>query len=79
AGIRSEHIHLPESVSSDELFKRLEMLNSDSQTDGILVQLPLPDHLDSQKILESIEVEKDVDGFHPMNVGRLSQGRECLA
>lgn len=78
-GIRSQHIHLPQTVSADELFKRLASLNEDLYTDGILVQLPLPPHLDVQAITEFIEVDKDVDGFHPTNVGRLSQGRECLA
>jgi len=77
-GIRSQHIHLPETITEDELINGLMSLNEDPKIDGILVQLPLPAHLDVQAITESICVKKDVDGFHPTNVGRLSQGRECL-
>lgn len=71
SGIDGRLIELPESVSKDELRKQIDQLNEASDVDGILVQLPLPAHLDSSEILEAIDPEKDVDGFHPVNVGRL--------
>ncbi|MDF1958424.1 tetrahydrofolate dehydrogenase/cyclohydrolase catalytic domain-containing protein, partial [Klebsiella pneumoniae] len=63
---------LPESTSQEELLALVDRLNADSEVDGILVQLPLPKHLDSQAVLERISPDKDVDGFHPYNVGRLA-------
>ena len=67
-------ITLPQSTSEQELLDILEGLNRDDSVDGILVQLPLPKHIDSQKVLECIEPSKDVDGFHPINVGQLHSG-----
>ncbi len=63
---------LDESVSQDELLALIEDLNNDSRVDGILVQLPLPMHIDTETVIESIRPDKDVDGFHPYNVGRLA-------
>lgn len=77
-GMHSEHIHLSAETSHDELLAIVKGLNCRDEIDGILVQLPLPGHIDDREILEAIDPAKDVDGFHPMNVGRLSQGREAL-
>ncbi len=73
-GIKSIFHHLPENVSEDELLDLICELNSDEDVDGILVQLPLPKHIDTNKVLVSILPEKDVDGFHPLNVGKLTTG-----
>ncbi|MDO4430679.1 MAG: bifunctional methylenetetrahydrofolate dehydrogenase/methenyltetrahydrofolate cyclohydrolase FolD [Lonepinella koalarum] len=72
-GIQSESYDLPESTSEEDLLKLIDQLNNDNRIDGILVQLPLPKHIDSTKIIEKIAPHKDVDGFHPYNVGRLCQ------
>jgi methylenetetrahydrofolate dehydrogenase (NADP+)/methenyltetrahydrofolate cyclohydrolase len=77
-GIISEHKHLSAEISQDELLKIVRDLNDREDVDGILVQLPLPKHIDDKVILETIDPEKDVDGFHPVNVGRLSQGQDAL-
>lgn len=74
AGIFSETIRLPASVSQNDLQKLIDKLNHDDRFNGILVQLPLPKHIDEKTILESVEVQKDVDCFHPENVGRLVSG-----
>lgn len=71
-GIKSLSYELPESTLQEELLALVDRLNADSEVDGILVQLPLPKHLDSQAVLERISPDKDVDGFHPYNVGRLA-------
>ncbi|WP_069470508.1 bifunctional methylenetetrahydrofolate dehydrogenase/methenyltetrahydrofolate cyclohydrolase FolD [Candidatus Marithrix sp. Canyon 246] len=71
-GINSQAFELPANTSEDELLVLLEKLNNDNEIDGILVQLPLPDHIDSDLVLERILPKKDVDGFHPYNVGRLA-------
>jgi 5,10-methylene-tetrahydrofolate dehydrogenase/methenyl tetrahydrofolate cyclohydrolase len=71
-GIDTDTTHLPDTVSARELKQTIETFNADSSIDGILVQLPLPSHLSSHDVIESIDYRKDVDGFHPMNVGRLS-------
>jgi methylenetetrahydrofolate dehydrogenase (NADP+)/methenyltetrahydrofolate cyclohydrolase len=77
AGLDGELIELPVTTSSQELLGRIEALNADPQTHGILVQLPLPEQIDADLVLHAIRPEKDVDGFHPLNVGRLfSAGRE---
>ena len=77
ASIADELIELPADSTTDELLSRVEALNRDPRTHGILVQLPLPEQMDAQVVLEAIAPEKDVDGFHPVNVGRLSSaGRE---
>jgi methylenetetrahydrofolate dehydrogenase (NADP+)/methenyltetrahydrofolate cyclohydrolase len=73
-GIRSEHLALPESTSQSELLDLLASLNSRSDIDGILVQLPLPSHIDESAIIEAVDPRKDVDGFHPINVGKLALG-----
>ncbi|MBE6429777.1 MULTISPECIES: bifunctional methylenetetrahydrofolate dehydrogenase/methenyltetrahydrofolate cyclohydrolase FolD [Campylobacter] len=65
---------LPESTTQGELLALIELLNADDSIDGILVQLPLPKHIDSNKILEAIDPSKDVDGFHAINVGKLNSG-----
>ena len=77
-GMHSEHIHLPAETSGDEILAIVNELNSRDDIDGILVQLPLPGHINEREILEAIDPVKDVDGFHPMNVGRLSQGQDAL-
>lgn len=77
-GIISEHKHLAADVSQEELLRTVEELNERGDVDGILVQLPLPKGLDEKEILEKINPEKDVDGFHPVNVGKLSQGQKSL-
>ena len=71
SGIESRSYELPSETTQDDLLKLVEELNGDPAVDGILVQLPLPAHIDSQAVLERIEPHKDVDGFHPYNVGRL--------
>ena len=78
-GIESYGYVLPKTATQAEVEGLVKELNADPKINGILVQLPLPDHLDDEKILNSISVEKDVDGFHPINIGRLAQkGREPL-
>ncbi|PRY70919.1 bifunctional methylenetetrahydrofolate dehydrogenase/methenyltetrahydrofolate cyclohydrolase FolD [Halomonas ventosae] len=73
AGIRSFKYQLPADTSQEELEALVDQLNADPRIDGILVQLPLPEHLDARPILERILPHKDVDGFHPYNLGRLAQ------
>ena len=70
-GIRSLSYELPASTSQEDLLKLIDELNGNAEVDGILVQLPLPAHIDSQAVLENIVPHKDVDGFHPYNIGRL--------
>lgn len=72
-GIRSVPLELPAETSAEELIARIEALNHDETIDGILVQLPLPAQIDSTRIIETIRPDKDVDGFHPYNIGRLAQ------
>ena len=74
AGILSRQISLPAEVEEDELLGVVAGLNADPEVHGILVQLPLPDQVDESKVLLAIDPEKDVDGFHPINVGRLATG-----
>lgn len=74
-GIRSEHQALPGETSTSELLDLIESLNRRADVDGILVQLPLPKQIDESQIIEAIDPEKDVDGFHPMTVGRLAMGK----
>lgn len=78
AGITSFSHKLPAETTEAELLSLIEQLNADPLVDGILVQLPLPKHLDSDKLLERIDPAKDVDGFHPFNFGRLAQRRPLL-
>lgn len=75
AGIRSTVLRLPETCTAEELEERIQALNADPGVHGILVQLPLPGHLDSDRILEKIAPEKDVDGFHRVNMGSLVLNR----
>ena len=72
-GIASKSYDLPETTTEQALLELIEELNQDAEINGILVQLPLPKHIDSTKVIEQISPEKDVDGFHPYNVGRLCQ------
>ena len=72
-GITSKSYDLPETTTEQALLELIEELNQDAEVNGILVQLPLPKHIDSTKVIEQISPEKDVDGFHPYNVGRLCQ------
>ena len=76
-GLKSEVIRYPETVDEKTVLNKIEELNNDESVSGILVQLPLPKHIDKQKVIEKILPSKDVDGFHPMNVGNLSSGYEC--
>jgi methylenetetrahydrofolate dehydrogenase (NADP+) / methenyltetrahydrofolate cyclohydrolase len=78
AGILSQTIHLPESTSEAELLELIAKLNADPKVHGFIVQLPLPPHIDEQRATAAIEPEKDVDGLHPMNVGRLFKGDPYL-
>lgn len=75
-GIESKSYELPESTTEDELAELVESLNQDESINGILVQLPLPAHIDEDRIINLIRPEKDVDGFHPVNVGRLWTGED---
>ncbi|WFU71401.1 bifunctional methylenetetrahydrofolate dehydrogenase/methenyltetrahydrofolate cyclohydrolase FolD [Bradyrhizobium sp. CB2312] len=78
-GIKSQQFLLPSNVDEAVLLDLIGRLNADDSIDGILVQLPLPGHIDRWRVLEAIDPAKDVDGFHPYNVGRLSAGRPALA
>lgn len=74
-GMHSEKITPPADISTEALLELIATLNARDEIDGILVQMPLPKHIDSEKVLDAIAPEKDVDGFHPVNVGNLSIGR----
>ena len=73
-GFESTLIKLPKSISENELLEKVEELNNDENIDGYIVQLPLPKHIDSQKILTAVNPDKDVDGFHPTNFGKMTLG-----
>ena len=75
-GLKSEIIKYPNSIEEKAVLQKIDELNKDESVSGILVQLPLPRHIDKQKVIEAILPSKDVDGFHPMNVGNLSSGYE---
>ncbi|HET7579727.1 MAG TPA: bifunctional methylenetetrahydrofolate dehydrogenase/methenyltetrahydrofolate cyclohydrolase FolD [Bacillales bacterium] len=77
-GIDSQLIELSDTVSEQELLAEIDRLNKDESVDGILVQLPLPDHISEHKVIEAISPEKDVDGFHPINVGKMMIGEEAF-
>ncbi|HRH45040.1 MAG TPA: bifunctional methylenetetrahydrofolate dehydrogenase/methenyltetrahydrofolate cyclohydrolase FolD [Pyrinomonadaceae bacterium] len=77
-GLISEHQHLSAETTQEELLKIVNDLNNRDDVDGILVQLPLPKQIDDKAVLEAIDPEKDVDGFHPINVGRLASGQKSL-
>lgn len=78
-GLRGNERVFPETMSEAELLAEVDRLNRDDEVDGILVQLPLPKQINPQKVIDAIAPEKDVDGFHPMNVGKLHLGRRTLA
>jgi len=77
-GFQSTLIRYDDDVSEAELLRRVEELNENPDIDGFIVQLPLPKHISEQKIIEAIDYRKDVDGFHPINVGRMSIGLPCF-
>jgi methylenetetrahydrofolate dehydrogenase (NADP+)/methenyltetrahydrofolate cyclohydrolase len=77
-GLEGTEQIFPETMSEGELLAEVERLNRDESIDGILVQLPLPKHIDARKVIDAIDPAKDVDGFHPINVGLLHQGRRSL-
>jgi methylenetetrahydrofolate dehydrogenase (NADP+)/methenyltetrahydrofolate cyclohydrolase len=78
AGINAQTIRLPAETTQAALLARIDSLNADPDVDGILVQLPLPRHIDAATIVEAVDPAKDIDGFHPVNVGRLASGRMGL-
>lgn len=75
-GFHSETIRLDENISEESLLLEIEKLNNDSNIDGILVQLPIPRHIDGLKVINAISAEKDVDGFHTTNIGKMMIGDE---
>ena len=77
-GFRSTLIRFEDDVTEAELLQTIDSLNADDSVDGFIVQLPLPKHISEQKIIEAIDYRKDVDGFHPINVGRMSIGLPCF-
>lgn len=77
-GFESTLIRYEDDITEDELLMKIKELNNDDDVDGFIVQLPLPKHINEQKIIEQIDYRKDVDGFHPINVGRLSIGLPCF-
>lgn len=77
-GMESRLMELPADTSEEELLRRIGGLNADPDVDGILVQLPLPGHIDEEKVIDAIDRAKDVDGFHPGNVAGLWLGRDCV-
>lgn len=77
-GFNSTVIRYEDTVTEAELLEAIAKLNADGDVDGFIVQLPLPKHIDEQKIIEAIDFKKDVDGFHPINVGRMSIGLPCF-
>lgn len=77
-GMKDESVHLPENTSEEELLALIHKLNKDDTVHGILVQLPLPKHINEEKVLLAIDPEKDVDGFHPVNVGNMMIGKKAF-
>jgi methylenetetrahydrofolate dehydrogenase (NADP+)/methenyltetrahydrofolate cyclohydrolase len=77
-GFESATLHLPEATSQSALLALIAELNADDAVDGILVQLPLPRHIDTDRVIAAVAPEKDVDGFHPLNAGRLASGQPGL-
>ena len=78
AGMRSVEVRLPEDVAEDKLVAEIARLNADPEIDGVLVQLPLPRGIDTKRVIEAISPEKDVDGFTPVNIGRMMIGDKCF-
>ena len=77
-GFKSTLIRFENDVTEEELLHQVDVLNHDADVDGFIVQLPLPKHISEQKVIEAIDYRKDVDGFHPINVGRMSIGLPCF-
>jgi methylenetetrahydrofolate dehydrogenase (NADP+)/methenyltetrahydrofolate cyclohydrolase len=77
-GFKSTLIRYEDDITEEELLKKVDELNNDPDVDGFIVQLPLPRHIDEQRITEAIDYRKDVDGFHPVNAGRLAIGLPCF-
>ncbi len=77
-GMESRLVELPANISEEALLQQIAILNDDPLTDGILVQLPLPGHIDEEKVIDAIARGKDVDGFHPLNVAGLWLGKDCI-
>lgn len=77
-GFQSSLIRFEENVTEDELLQCVDRLNNDKEIDGFIIQLPLPKHINEQKVIMAVNYRKDVDGFHPVNVGRLSIGLPCF-
>lgn len=77
-GIYSELIELPDTITQDRLLEEIDRLNQDDRINGILVQLPLPKHIEEKAIIERISPEKDVDGFHPISIGRMMTGQDTF-
>ena len=77
-GFQSSLLRFEDTVSEEELLATVQKLNEDPEVDGFIVQLPLPKHIDEQKVIEAIDHRKDVDGFHPINVGRMMIGLPCF-
>lgn len=77
-GFRSTLIRFNETVTEAELLSQIEKLNSDGEVDGLIVQLPLPNHIDAEKVTDAINYRKDVDGFHPINLGRMQRNLPCF-
>lgn len=77
-GFKSTLLRFEDTITQQELLQEVDRLNNDADVDGFIVQLPLPAHIDEQKVIEAIDYRKDVDGFHPVNVGRLAIGLSCF-
>ena len=77
-GFKSTLIHLEDNTTEEEILQHVDRLNQDPDVDGFIVQLPLPSHISEQKVIEAIDYRKDVDGFHPVNVGRMAIGLPCF-
>lgn len=77
-GFESTNIRYDDTVSEEELIAKIQEINKDENIDGLIVQLPLPKHIDPEKITEAIDVRKDVDGFHPINLGRMQRNLPCF-
>lgn len=77
-GFQSSLIRFEENITEDELLQCVDRLNNDKEIDGFIIQLPLPKHINEQKVIMAVDYRKDVDGFHPVNVGRLSIGLPCF-
>ena len=77
-GFKSTLIRFEDDITEEQLLQEVERLNNDDDVDGFIVQLPLPKHISEQRVIEAIDYKKDVDGFHPINVGRMSIGLPCF-